>query len=177
MFRVTPVPENRERKVSFSPDIDESYRHQVVDKIKTLMDEVQIIHEKEEKHLKKSQETDSWDFKQKQELDLQAFLKSQREESSSFKNNQVNTWNDLKEKQTQETWRLFGKAPTNSRPKISNIWDQKSPGASSRSSPWSSQTTSNAPSPSWTQQNPWSQQNGDQKNKTEALTYWNTTNS
>ena len=42
MFRVTPVPENRERKVSFSPDIDESYRHQVVDKIKTLMDEVEV---------------------------------------------------------------------------------------------------------------------------------------
>ena len=42
MFRVTPVPENRERKVSFSPDIDESYRHQVVDKIKTLMDEVSV---------------------------------------------------------------------------------------------------------------------------------------
>ena len=43
MFRVTPVPENsKERKVSFSPDIDESYRHQVVDKIKTLMDEVSV---------------------------------------------------------------------------------------------------------------------------------------
>ena len=44
MFRVTPVPENNkeQRKVSFSPDIDESYRHQVVDKIKTLMDEVSV---------------------------------------------------------------------------------------------------------------------------------------
>ena len=43
MFRVTPVPENsKERKVSFSPDIDESYRHQAVDKIKTLMDEVSV---------------------------------------------------------------------------------------------------------------------------------------
>ena len=43
MFRVTPVPESaKERKVSFSPDIDESYRHQVVDKIKTLMDEVSV---------------------------------------------------------------------------------------------------------------------------------------
>ena len=42
MFHVTPVPENRERKVSFSPDIDESYRHQVVDKIKNLMEEVQV---------------------------------------------------------------------------------------------------------------------------------------
>ena len=43
MFSVTPVPENRGRKVSFSPDIDESYRHQVVDKIKNLMEEVQVI--------------------------------------------------------------------------------------------------------------------------------------
>ena len=42
MFRVTPVPENRDRKVSFSPDIDESYRHQVVDKIQGLMKEVEV---------------------------------------------------------------------------------------------------------------------------------------
>ena len=46
MFSVTPVPENKERKVSFSPDIDESYRHHVVDKIKNLMDEVQVGSEK-----------------------------------------------------------------------------------------------------------------------------------
>ena len=47
MFRVTPVPESaKERKVSFSPDIDESYRHQVVDKIKTLMDEVSVSFKK-----------------------------------------------------------------------------------------------------------------------------------
>jgi len=42
MFSVTPVPENKERKVSFSPDIDQSYRHQVVDKIKNLMEEVEV---------------------------------------------------------------------------------------------------------------------------------------
>jgi len=174
MFRVTPVPENRERKVSFSPDIDESYRHQVVDKIKTLMDEVEIIHEKEEKHLKKHQDNESFEFKQNQQLELEAFLKKQRENASAFKNNQVNTWNDLKEKHTQETWRLFGKAPSTSRPNISNMWDQKSPEASSRSSPWSPQPSSNAPSPSWPKQNPWTQTNGDQKNKTQALTYWNT---
>ena len=43
MFRVTPVPEGpRDRKVSFSPDIDESYRHQVVDKIQGLMKEVEV---------------------------------------------------------------------------------------------------------------------------------------
>ena len=44
MFRVTPVPESRDRKVSFSPDIDESYRHQVVDKIQGLMKEVEVSH-------------------------------------------------------------------------------------------------------------------------------------
>ena len=44
MFRVTPVPESRDRKVSFSPDIDESYRHQVVDKIQGLMKEVEVRH-------------------------------------------------------------------------------------------------------------------------------------
>ena len=43
MFRVTPVPESsKERKVSFSPDIDESYRHEVVGKIKNLMEEVSV---------------------------------------------------------------------------------------------------------------------------------------
>jgi len=174
MFSVTPVPENRERKVSFSPDIDESYRHQVVDKIKNLMEEVQTIHEKEEKHLKKHQENESWEFKQKQELELQAFLKKQREDASSFQNHQVHTWNNLKEKQTQETWRLFGKPAQPSRPTISNLWDQKTPAPSSRSSPWSPQSSSNDPSPSWPKQNPWTPTNGAQKNKTEALTYWNT---
>lgn len=174
MFHVTPVPENRERKVSFSPDIDESYRHQVVDKIKNLMEEVQTIHEKEEKHLKKHQDNESWEFKQKQELELQAFLKKQREDASGFQNHQVHTWNNLKEKQTQETWRLFGKPAQASRPTISNLWDQKSPAPSSRSSPWSPQSSSNAPSPSWPKQNSWTPTNEAQKNKTEALTYWNT---
>jgi len=174
MFSVTPVPENKERKVSFSPDIDQSYRHQVVDKIKNLMEEVQTIHEKEEKHLTKHQETESWEFKQKQEQDLQAFLKKQREEVSGFQNHQVNTWNNLKEKQTQETWRLFGKATQPSRPAITHLWDQKSSAASSRSSPWSPQSSSNGASPSWEKQNPWTPPNGVQKNKTEALTYWKT---
>jgi len=176
MFSVTPVPENnRGRKVSFSPDIDESYRHQVVDKIKNLMDEVQIIHDKEEKHLKKQQENDSWEFKQKQELELQAFLKKQREDAASFKTRQVNDWNNLKEKQTQETWRLFGKTTQQpSRPSITNMWgEQKSSAPSSRNSPWSPQSSSTASSPTWPKQNPWTHTNGDQKNKTEALTYWN----
>jgi len=175
MFRVTPVPETKERKVSFSPDIDESYRHQVVDKIKTLMEEVETIHEKEEKHLKKQQETQSWEFKHQQELELQAFLKKQREDASSFRNNQVNTWNDLKEKHTQETWRLFGKPPTTSRPTISNMWDQGSSAPSRTGSPWSPPPpSSSCTSPTWTKQNPWTESNGDKKDKTKALTYWNT---
>merc|ERR1711892_1627045 len=120
------------------------------------MEEVQTIHEKEDKNLKKHQENESFDFKQKQELELQAFLKKQREQASGFQNHQVNTWNNLKEKQTQETWRLFGKTAQPSRPAISNLWDQKS---------------SNAPSPSWEKQNPWTPPNGVQKNKTEALTH------
>jgi len=184
MFRVTPVPENsKERKVSFSPDIDESYRHQVVDKIKTLMDEVSIIHEKEEKTLKKLQDNDSWEFKQKQELELQAFLKKQREQAASFKNNQTNQWNDLKERHTQETWKLFGaKAPASSRPSLTNIWADQGQGRtgsnqSSRNSPWSPHSTSNAPSPSWPRQtqNPWTPSNGDkEKEKGGQMTnYWN----
>merc|ERR1711874_148785 len=172
-FSVTPVPENKERKVSFSPDIDESYRHHVVDKIKNLMDEVQTIHEKEEKHLKKQQDTESWDFKQKQEQELQAFLKKQRQEASSFQTYQVNTWNNLKEKQTQETWRLFGKASEPSRPTISNLWDQKSSAPSRRRSPWSPQSSSSASSPTWDKHSPWTQGNAGGKNKTGTPTYWN----
>merc|ERR1719282_1514836 len=175
MFRVTPVPENgkEQRKVSFSPDIDESYRHQVVDKIKNLMDEVSIIHEKEEKTLKKQQENDSWEFKQKQELELQAFLKKQREDATAFKHGQMNQYNDLKERHTQETWKLFGaKAPANTRPSVTNLWGdqghhQRSGGSnqSSRNSPWSPHSSSNAPSPSWPRQtqNPWTPSNGDKE--------------
>jgi len=173
MFSVTPVPENKERRVSFSPDIDQSYRHHVVDKIRNLMDEVQIIHDKEENHLNKHQETESWEFKQKQEQELQAFLKKQRTEAASFKSYQSNTWNNLKEKQTQETWKLFGKSSQPSRPTICNLWDQQSSASSSRSSPWSPQSSSSASSPTWDKQNPWTQNNGGEKNKSEASSYWN----
>merc|ERR1719282_2222740 len=182
MFRVTPVPENgkEQRKVSFSPDIDESYRHQVVDKIKNLMDEVSIIHEKEEKTLKKQQENDSWEFKQKQELELQAFLKKQREDATAFKHGQMNQYNDLKERHTQETWKLFGaKAPANTRPSITSMWEQRTNNSSresSRNSPWSPSSTSNtaSPTPSWAKQNPWTPSNGDkEKDKNSMSTYWN----
>jgi len=183
MFRVTPVPENsKERKVSFSPDIDESYRHQVVDKIKTLMDEVSIIHEKEEKTLKKFQDNESWEFKQKQELELQAFLKKQREDAAMLKSGHMNQWNDLKERHTQETWKLFGaKAPANSRPSLTNLWGAeqgRGSGSGSRSSPWSPSSTSAAPSPSWPrsqpQHNPWTPSNGDkEKDKNQVASYWN----
>jgi len=172
MFSVTPVPENKERRVSFSPDIDQSYRHNVVDKIRNLMDEVQIIHDKEEKHLKKHQQTESWEFKQKQEQELQAFLKKQQADAASFQTYQANTWNNLKEKQTQETWKLFGKSSQPSRPTISNLWDQQSSTPSSRSSPWSPQSSSSASSPTWDKQSPWTQNNGDQKQKSGASSYW-----
>jgi len=178
MFRVTPVPESsKERKVSFSPDIDESYRHEVVGKIKNLMEEVSNIHEKEEKALKKHQENESWEFKQKQEMELQAFLKKQREDSMTFQNGHRNQWSDLKERHTQETWKLFGaKAPANSRPSINNMWEQKSSNSnsqqSSRNSPWSPPSTSNLPSPSWPKQNPWTPSNGDNRDKPQ-LNYWN----
>jgi len=129
MFRVTPVPENRDRKVSFSPDIDESYRHQVVDKIQGLMKEVEGIHLSEEKKMKKEQETQAFDFKRKQELELQAFMKRQKEEASGFHTNHTNQWNDLKERHTQETWKLFGRSvarPDTNRPTIHNMWDDSS---------------------------------------------------
>lgn len=129
MFRVTPVPENRDRKVSFSPDIDESYRHQVVDKIQGLMKEVEGIHLSEEKKLKKEQESQAFEFKRKQELELQAFMKRQKEEASGFHTNHTNQWNDLKERHTQETWKLFGRSvarPDTNRPTIHNMWDDSS---------------------------------------------------
>jgi len=129
MFRVTPVPESRDRKVSFSPDIDESYRHQVVDKIQGLMKEVEGIHLSEEKKLKKEQEAQAFEFKRKQELELQAFMKRQKEEASGFHTNHTNQWNDLKERHTQETWKLFGRSvarPDTNRPTIHNMWDDSS---------------------------------------------------
>jgi len=176
MFRVTPVPEGpRDRKVSFSPDIDESYRHQVVDKIQGLMKEVEGIHLSEEKKLKKEQEADAFNFKKKQELELQAFMKRQKEEASGFHTNQTNQWNDLKERHTQETWKLFGRSvarPDTNRPTIHNMWDDtaKKENTSTTSSPcfannqqgnmWSSrnsQVTSPTSPNSWhsASSNPW----------------------
>lgn len=161
MFRVSPVQETEgkdgQRKVSFSPDVENSYRHQVVGKIRGLMEEVQVIHEKEEKHLKKVQEQESFSFKQKQELELQAFLKKQKEEAENFRSNQTNTWSDLKERHTQETWRLFGKPPEKtSRGSITSLWgaeaarsNQASPAAwnsspATVSSPWNTSSASAA---------------------------------
>lgn len=160
MFRVTPVAENNSRKVSFSPDINESYRHQVVDKIQGLMKEVEVIHEKEEKLLKKQQEQQAYEFKQKQELELQAFMKRQKEEASGFQSNQANTWNDLKERHTQETWKLFGRAQTrpessSSRTTIHNMWGQDQVGKKTADSRHSSPCFSPKP-PSETSNHSWS---------------------
>jgi len=116
MFKITPVMEGegdkgssrRASRVSFSPDVDDSYRMNVIDKIKGLMEEVDTIHRKEEKQLTKAQEADQWRFKQKQEKELQDFLKRQKQESFSFESFQVEEKHNLKERQTQETLRLFG---------------------------------------------------------------------
>jgi len=114
MFSVTPVMEGeaRGRRVSFSPDVDDSYRMNVIDKIKGLMDEVETIHRKEEKVLTKSLESDKWAFKQKQEQELQSFLKKQKEEAMSFDTFQVESRNNLRERQQNETLRLFGTTNT-----------------------------------------------------------------
>lgn len=155
MFTVTPVtesPESRARRVSFSPDVDDNYRMNVIDKIKGLMDEVETIHRREEKHLQKSLEAEKWSFKQKQEKELQDFLKRQKMESASFENYQVDTKNNLREKQQNETLRLFGTTSTstsqggwtdsngwqggngnnntdtnqtNERPSVMNYWNQQ----------------------------------------------------
>ena len=54
MFRVTPVDESKERKVSFSPDVEKEYRHNVVEKIRGLMEEVQVRQQLHYQHLKQS---------------------------------------------------------------------------------------------------------------------------
>jgi hypothetical protein len=200
MFSVTPVPENRDRKVSFSPDIDESYRHHVVDKIQGLVKEVEVIHEKEEKQLSKFQENQFLDFKQKQDMELKAFMKRQQDEASGFQANMANNWNDLKERHTQETWKLFGRASTRpdmSRPTIHNMWgeQEKKQDDSRHSSPcfspkpasetsnhsWSSMNTSTLTSPtSWPTQSPWDRSPGGRHQQAHegaannrALNYWN----
>lgn len=201
MFTVTPVAdsasvaENQSRKVSFSPDINESYRHQVVDKIQGLMKEVEVIHDKEERGLKKLQENQAWEFKHKQELELQAFMKRQKEEASGFQTNQSNTWNDLKERHTQETWKLFGRAstrPDTSRPTIHTMWGdggKKQEDSRFQSSPcfspkpasetsnqsWSSMSNSQVTSPtSWPNGTSWDQANGGHHstNGGASLNYW-----
>eukprot|EP00088_Acartia_fossae_P061702 TRINITY_DN74206_c0_g1_i1.p1 TRINITY_DN74206_c0_g1~~TRINITY_DN74206_c0_g1_i1.p1 ORF type:complete len:175 (+),score=46.09 TRINITY_DN74206_c0_g1_i1:126-650(+) len=116
MFTVTPVsesPESRARRVSFSPDVDDNYRMNVIDKIKGLMDEVETIHRREERHLQKSLEAEKWAFKQKQEKELQDFLKRQKMEANSFESYQTEAKNNLREKHQNETLRLFG-APSSS---------------------------------------------------------------
>lgn len=129
--------------------------------------------------MKKLQDNDTWEFKQKQELELQAFLKKQREDAAVFKTGQMNQWNDLKERHTQETWKLFGaKAPANTRPSLSNLWGERGSSSqqSSRTSPWSPHSGSTAPSPSWPRQtqNPWTPSNGDkEKEKGQVNSYWN----
>jgi len=191
MFRVTPVPENRDRKVSFSPDIDESYRHQVVDKIQGLMKEVEEIHGKEEKQMKKFQDLERQDFQKKQEMELKAFMKKQQEEAAGFQVNQANAWNDLKERHTQETWKLFGRTSTRPeppRPTITNIWGSKKQEESRHSSPcfspkpasetsWSSQPNSHLGSPTpWATGNTWSQtgrQSEGAATNNRELNYWN----
>merc|ERR1712080_58154 len=81
-----------------------------------LMKEVEGIHLSEEKKLKKEQE------------------------ASGFHTNQTNQWNDLKERHTQETWKLFGRSvarPDTNRPTIHNMWDDpaKKENTSTTSSP------------------------------------------
>lgn len=115
MFTVTPVaesPAERARRVSFSPDVDDNYRMNVIDKIKGLMDEVETIHRREERHLTKSLDADKWAFKQKQEKELQDFLKRQKQEANSFESFQQEARNNLKDKQQSETLRLFGTTST-----------------------------------------------------------------
>jgi hypothetical protein len=146
MFTVTQVPENTEargRKVSFSPDVDDSYRMNVIDKIKGLMDEVDTIHRKEETQLSKCQSSDQFAFKQQQEKELQDFLKRQKADAVRFEHVQVEAKNNLKERQQQETLRLFGttssgwnsngaaswnnsgwnQGQSNQRPSVMNIWN------------------------------------------------------
>lgn len=115
---MTPVMEGAEargRRVSFSPDVDDSYRMNVIDKIKGLMDEVDLIHRKEQRQMTKTQEGDKWNFRQKQEKELQDFLNKQKQESQKFEGFQSEARDNLKERQQGETLRLFGTTSTSSR--------------------------------------------------------------
>lgn len=108
----------------------------VIEKIKGLMDEVEVIHKKEEVQLQKRLEAEKWAFKQKQEKEMQEFLKRQKLEEQSFEQRQVEHRNNLKEKHAQETLTLFGatsrawNADTNTwssgneRKSVQNYWNQ-----------------------------------------------------
>lgn len=148
MFSVTPVieGETRGRRVSFSPDVDDSYRMNVIDKIKGLMDEVDSIHRKEEKQLQKTLDAEKWAFKQRQEKELQDFLKKQKQEAQSFECVQTEAKNNLKDRHQNETLRLFGTTSTGG-------WNSSGPGSTS----WNN--------------NGWN--SGQPNQRTSVMGYWN----
>jgi len=179
MFSVTPVIESeaaRGRRVSFSPDVDDSYRMNVIDKIKGLMDEVDTIHRKEERALAKSLEASKWAFKQKQEKELQDFLKNQKMEAQSFECVQTEARNNLRDRQQNETLRLFGTSSAG--------WNGGSagPGSSSggwtNSSGWDAGSGSNGAQPQQpSQQLPQQQQQQQQGYQRQTvMDYWNNQN-
>jgi len=161
MFSVTPVIESeaaRGRRVSFSPDVDDSYRMNVIDKIKGLMDEVDSIHRKEEHQLSKSLEASKWAFKQKQEKELQDFLKNQKLEAQSFECVQTEARNNLRDRHQNETLRLFG---TTSSSSSSGGWNG---GSAATTSGWNSN--------GWNGDQQQQQQQQTQQRQT-VMDYWN----
>lgn len=134
----------------FIADVDDSYRMNVIDKIKGLMEEVDNIHRKEEKQLQKTLDADKWAFKQKQEKELQDFLKKQKQEAQSFESFQTESKNNLRDRHQNETLRLFGTTSTRG-------WS--SSGASSGAG-WSSDA--------------WNNTSSNQSNqRTSVMDYWN----
>jgi len=153
MFSVTPVLEGeaRGRRVSFSPDVDDSYRMNVIDKIKGLMEEVDHIHRKEEKQLQKTLDAEKWAFKQKQEKELQDFLKKQKQEAQSFEFCQTESRNNLRDRHQNETLRLFG---------------------TTSSSGWSSSGAANNTSTGWSS-DAWNNTSSQQNQRQSVMDYWN----
>merc|ERR1712048_442696 len=88
------------------------------------MEEVQEIHEREEKQLKKIQEKESSNFKKKQELELHAFLNKHKEQADKFESKQSSDWSGLKERHGQETCRLFGghQRKEEARGSVASLW-------------------------------------------------------
>ena len=106
----------RVRSVSVSEHREDEYKLQVVTRIQGLVRQFevrgslctnlrlfQVIHDKEERHMRKQMEQHMLEFKKKQELELQGFLKKQGEDAWGWQRSQEGAFDELKARHSRVT--------------------------------------------------------------------------